>query len=45
MIDTKEYRPATDMYLGILRVVARRNPAGGAVTPGSGVHGAAKCIL
>jgi len=45
MIDTKEQRPATDMYLGIFRKVARRSPAGGAATPGSGVYGAGKCIL
>ena len=39
MIDTKAERPATDMYLGVLRGVAGR----GAATPGSGVNGAAKC--
>jgi hypothetical protein len=45
MIDTKEQRPAKDKYLGILRGVARRGPAGGAATPGSGVHEVARCIL
>jgi hypothetical protein len=45
MIDTKEQRAAMDKYLGILRGVTRRRPAGGAATPGSGVHGGAKCVL